>query len=81
MDRRRVYDLLEGSGIDVPRHVFMNRDGYVSTSDILSNSSENVLSDTASIISNHVSESMCNVDLNGLEEESGHDDENYGYFE
>jgi inositol hexakisphosphate/diphosphoinositol-pentakisphosphate kinase len=30
-DRRRVYDLLEASGIDVPRHVFMNRDGYVST--------------------------------------------------
>jgi inositol hexakisphosphate/diphosphoinositol-pentakisphosphate kinase len=29
-DRRRVYDLLEASGIDVPRHVFMNRDGYVS---------------------------------------------------
>ena len=31
MDRRRVYDLLEDSGIDVPRHVFMSRDGYVST--------------------------------------------------
>ena len=31
MDRRRVYDLLEESGIDVPRHVFMSRDGYVST--------------------------------------------------
>lgn len=30
MDRRRVYDLLEASGIDVPRHVFMNRDGYIS---------------------------------------------------
>jgi len=30
MDRRRVYDLLEESGIDVPRHVFMSRDGYVS---------------------------------------------------
>jgi hypothetical protein len=31
MDRRRVYDLLEESGIDVPRHVFLSRDGYVST--------------------------------------------------
>lgn len=31
MDRRRVYDLLEESGIDVPRHVFVSRDGYVST--------------------------------------------------
>ena len=31
MDRRRVYDLLEESGIDVPRHVFMSRDGYVSS--------------------------------------------------
>eukprot|EP00985_Skeletonema_marinoi_P012906 scaffold6316_cov113-Skeletonema_marinoi.AAC.7 len=31
MDRRLVYDLLEDSGIDVPRHVFMSRDGYVST--------------------------------------------------
>jgi inositol-hexakisphosphate/diphosphoinositol-pentakisphosphate 1-kinase len=30
-DRRRVYDLLEGSGIDVPRHVYLSRDGYVST--------------------------------------------------
>lgn len=30
-DRRRVYDLLEESGIDVPRHVYMSRDGYVST--------------------------------------------------
>ena len=31
MDRRRVYDLLEEAGIDVPRHVFVSRDGYVST--------------------------------------------------
>ena len=31
MDRRRVYDLLEASGIDVPRHVYMSRDGYVSS--------------------------------------------------
>ena len=31
MDRRRVYDLLEETGIDVPKHVFMSRDGYVST--------------------------------------------------
>jgi inositol hexakisphosphate/diphosphoinositol-pentakisphosphate kinase len=31
MDRRRVYDLLEESGIDVPRHVFVSRDGYIST--------------------------------------------------
>ena len=30
-DRRTVYDLLESSGIDVPRHVYMSRDGYVST--------------------------------------------------
>lgn len=30
-DRRRVYDLLEASGIDVPRHVFVSKDGYVST--------------------------------------------------
>eukprot|EP00522_Entomoneis_paludosa_P001607 CAMPEP_0172471962 /NCGR_PEP_ID=MMETSP1065-20121228/68088_1 /TAXON_ID=265537 /ORGANISM="Amphiprora paludosa, Strain CCMP125" /LENGTH=1428 /DNA_ID=CAMNT_0013230077 /DNA_START=31 /DNA_END=4318 /DNA_ORIENTATION=- len=30
-DRRRVYDLLEESGIDVPRHVYLSRDGYVST--------------------------------------------------
>ena len=30
-DRRRVYDLLQASGIDVPRHVFLSRDGYVST--------------------------------------------------
>lgn len=30
MDRRRVYDLLEASGIDVPRHAYMNRDGYMS---------------------------------------------------
>jgi hypothetical protein len=31
-DRRKVYDLLKASGIDVPRHVFMNRDGYISNS-------------------------------------------------
>jgi hypothetical protein len=30
-DRRRVYDLLESSGIDVPRHAYLSRDGYVST--------------------------------------------------
>jgi hypothetical protein len=30
-DRRRVYDTLEGSGIDVPRHVYLSRDGYTST--------------------------------------------------
>ena len=30
-DRRRVYDLLQQSGIDVPRHVFLSRDGYKST--------------------------------------------------
>lgn len=30
-DRRKVYDLLQASGIDVPRHVFMSRDGYRST--------------------------------------------------
>ena len=26
----QVYDLMEASGIDVPRHVYMSRDGYVS---------------------------------------------------
>lgn len=31
MDRRKVYDLLEASGIDTPRHVFLSRDGYRST--------------------------------------------------
>jgi inositol-hexakisphosphate/diphosphoinositol-pentakisphosphate 1-kinase len=30
-DRRRVYDVLEASGIDVPRHVYLSRDGYKST--------------------------------------------------
>ena len=30
-DRRRVYDLLEASGIDVPRHVYLSRDDYVGT--------------------------------------------------
>ena len=30
-DRRHVYDLLEASGIDVPRHVFLSQDGYNST--------------------------------------------------
>ena len=30
-DRRKVYDLLEASGIDVPRHVYVSRDGYKST--------------------------------------------------
>lgn len=30
MDRRKVYDLMEASGIDVPRHVYCSRDGYVS---------------------------------------------------
>ena len=30
-DRRAVYDLLEASGIDVPRHVFFSKDDYVST--------------------------------------------------
>ena len=29
-DRRKVYDLLEASGIDVPRHVYLSRDGYIS---------------------------------------------------
>jgi inositol hexakisphosphate/diphosphoinositol-pentakisphosphate kinase len=33
-DRRRVYDLLKASGIDVPRHVFLNRDGYVSRTSV-----------------------------------------------
>jgi len=28
MDRRKVYDLMEASGIDVPRHVYISRDGY-----------------------------------------------------
>ena len=26
-DRRKVYDLLQASGIDVPRHVYLSRDG------------------------------------------------------
>jgi inositol hexakisphosphate/diphosphoinositol-pentakisphosphate kinase len=30
-DRRKVYDLLEKSGIDVPRHVYLSKDDYVST--------------------------------------------------
>lgn len=30
-DRRKVYDLLEESGIDVPRHVYLSRDNYIST--------------------------------------------------
>jgi inositol-hexakisphosphate/diphosphoinositol-pentakisphosphate 1-kinase len=30
-DRRKVYDQLEASGIDVPRHVYLSRDGYIST--------------------------------------------------
>eukprot|EP00934_Nitzschia_sp_Nitz4_P000211 Nitzschia sp. Nitz4//scaffold133_size116822//59458//63473//NITZ4_003808-RA/size116822-processed-gene-0.32-mRNA-1//1//CDS//3329535399//211//frame0 len=30
-DRRKVYDLLQDSGIDVPRHVFLSKDDYVST--------------------------------------------------
>jgi inositol hexakisphosphate/diphosphoinositol-pentakisphosphate kinase len=30
-DRRMVYDLLEASGIDVPRHIFFSQDGYKST--------------------------------------------------
>ena len=29
-DRRRVYDLLQASGIDVPRHVYLTKDDYVS---------------------------------------------------
>ena len=29
-DRRKVYDLLQASGIDVPRHVYLSRDGYTS---------------------------------------------------
>jgi len=28
MDRRKVYDLMEENGIDVPRHVYVSRDGY-----------------------------------------------------
>jgi inositol hexakisphosphate/diphosphoinositol-pentakisphosphate kinase len=30
-DRRKVYDLLEASGIDVPRHIYLSRDDYIST--------------------------------------------------
>jgi hypothetical protein len=30
-DRRKVYDMLEASGIDVPRHVFLSQDNYKST--------------------------------------------------
>jgi len=50
MDRRRVYDLLEASGIDVPRHVYMNRDGYVSTP-ILPAKTSHSNSDTMSVCS------------------------------
>lgn len=65
MDRRRVYDLLLASGIDVPRHVFMNRDGYVSTNDLISSSvSSNFPSDAASIISNQLP-SIRNLDVDG----------------
>jgi len=31
MDRRKIYDLLVEGGIDVPRHVYASRDGYVTT--------------------------------------------------
>jgi inositol-hexakisphosphate/diphosphoinositol-pentakisphosphate 1-kinase len=30
-DRRKVYDQLEASGIDVPRHAYLSRDDYIST--------------------------------------------------
>lgn len=30
-DRRKVYDLLQASGIDVPRHVYLSKDDYIST--------------------------------------------------
>lgn len=30
-DRRKVYDYLQECGIDVPRHVYLSRDGYKST--------------------------------------------------
>jgi inositol-hexakisphosphate/diphosphoinositol-pentakisphosphate 1-kinase len=30
-DRRRVYDLLKASGIDVSRHIYVSKDDYVST--------------------------------------------------
>lgn len=50
-DRRRVYDLLEASGIDVPRHVFMNRDGYVSHNNNNNNNMNNN--------SDNNSENMC----------------------
>jgi hypothetical protein len=33
-DRRKVYDLLQASGIDIPRHVYLSRDGYKCTSGI-----------------------------------------------
>lgn len=37
LDRRRVYELLVENGIDVPRHVFVSRDGYVSRGEFLLN--------------------------------------------
>lgn len=71
MDRRRVYDLLEASGIDVPRHVFMNRDGYVPTIDLLNNApNQNSTNndDAASIISNNTF--ISNTTLNEHDEEN-----------
>lgn len=44
-DRRRVYELLMNSGIDVPKHVFMNRDGYKSNLSI-DEQNEQVLEDS-----------------------------------
>ena len=49
MDRRRVYDLLEKSGIDVPRHVYMNRDGYVSNSNDFSSVASGRMTDEDSM--------------------------------
>ena len=44
-DRRRVYELLMNSGIDVPKHVFMNRDGYKSNLSV-DEQNEQVLGDS-----------------------------------
>lgn len=44
-DRRRVYELLMNSGIDVPKHVFMNRDGYKSNLSV-DEQNEQVLEDS-----------------------------------
>jgi len=43
MDRRKVYDLLESGGIDVPTHVYASRDGYISKGTGSGNGGDSVL--------------------------------------